>query len=101
MKTTKAIVVGAGIGGIATAIRLAVKGFEVAVHEKNEVAGGKLYLIPLPAVIFLKMAKGWMQLPVLRPLLQKCKKLWESPLNMCCSISVMLNRSTKKWAPFF
>ena len=45
MKTTKAIVVGAGIGGIATAIRLAVKGFEVEVHEKNEVAGGKLYLI--------------------------------------------------------
>jgi phytoene desaturase len=45
MKETKAIVVGAGIGGIATAIRLAVKGFEVEVHEKNEVAGGKLYLI--------------------------------------------------------
>jgi len=45
MQSTKAIVVGAGIGGIATAIRLAVKGFEVEVHEKNEVAGGKLYLI--------------------------------------------------------
>ena len=35
MKSNKAIVVGAGIGGIATAIRLAVKGFEVEVHEKN------------------------------------------------------------------
>ena len=45
MRKQKAIVVGAGIAGIATAIRLAVKGFEVEVHEKNSVAGGKMYLI--------------------------------------------------------
>ena len=45
MSTDKAIVVGAGIAGIATAIRLAQKGYAVEVHEKNEVAGGKLYLI--------------------------------------------------------
>jgi phytoene desaturase len=45
MPTDKAIVIGAGIGGIATAIRLASKGYEVEVHEKNEVPGGKLYLI--------------------------------------------------------
>ena len=45
METKKAIVVGAGIAGIATAIRLAIKGYEVEVHEKNTVAGGKMYLI--------------------------------------------------------
>lgn len=45
MPSDKAIVIGAGIGGIATAIRLAVKGYGVEVHEKNEVPGGKLYLI--------------------------------------------------------
>ncbi|MFN5422348.1 MAG: phytoene desaturase family protein, partial [bacterium] len=45
MNNKKAIVIGAGIGGIATAIRLAVKGFEVDIYEKNEVAGGKMYLI--------------------------------------------------------
>lgn len=45
MPTDKAIVIGAGIGGIATAIRLASKGYEVEVHEKNEVPGGKMYLI--------------------------------------------------------
>lgn len=45
MKNRKAIVIGAGIGGIATAIRLAVKGYEVDVFEKNEVTGGKMYLI--------------------------------------------------------
>jgi phytoene desaturase len=45
MSAKKVIVIGAGIGGIATAIRLAVKGHEVEVHEKNEVPGGKMYLI--------------------------------------------------------
>ncbi|MFY7652214.1 MAG: 1-hydroxycarotenoid 3,4-desaturase CrtD, partial [Chitinophagaceae bacterium] len=40
--STKAIVIGAGIGGLATAIRLALKGYEVHVFEKNSYAGGKL-----------------------------------------------------------
>lgn len=39
---SKAIVIGAGIAGIATAIRLAVKGFEVEVFESNSYPGGKL-----------------------------------------------------------
>lgn len=38
----KAIVVGAGIGGIATAIRLAKKGYAVEVYEQNSYPGGKL-----------------------------------------------------------
>lgn len=38
----KAIIIGSGIGGIATAIRLAVQGFEVSVYEKNPTPGGKL-----------------------------------------------------------
>ena len=38
----KAIVIGAGIGGIATAIRLAVRGFSVDVFESNDYPGGKL-----------------------------------------------------------
>ena len=44
-KGKKAIIVGGGIAGIATSIRLAVQGFEVEVFEKNDVAGGKMYLI--------------------------------------------------------
>lgn len=39
---TKAIVIGAGIGGIATAIRLAHKGYAVEVFEANDYIGGKL-----------------------------------------------------------
>ncbi|RYE22885.1 MAG: FAD-dependent oxidoreductase, partial [Sphingobacteriaceae bacterium] len=38
----KALIIGAGIAGIATAIRLAVKGFAVEVFEANSYPGGKL-----------------------------------------------------------
>ena len=38
----KTIIIGAGIAGIATAIRLAVKGDQVTVFEANEYPGGKL-----------------------------------------------------------
>jgi phytoene desaturase len=40
--TSKAIVIGSGIAGLASAIRLAVQGFQVEVYEKNQYPGGKL-----------------------------------------------------------
>ncbi len=40
-KKPRAIVIGAGIGGIATAARLARRGFSVTVLEKNERPGGR------------------------------------------------------------
>lgn len=40
--TKTAIVIGAGVGGMATAIRLASLGLQVKVIEKNPVAGGKI-----------------------------------------------------------
>ena len=41
-KTKKVVVIGAGIGGLATAIRLSVKGYSVEVFESNSYVGGKL-----------------------------------------------------------
>ncbi len=38
----KAIIIGAGIAGLASSIRLSVQGFEVDVFEKNSYPGGKL-----------------------------------------------------------
>lgn len=38
----KAVVIGAGIAGIAAAIRLSIQGFEVEVFEQNSYPGGKL-----------------------------------------------------------
>ncbi|MCJ1313540.1 ATP-binding cassette transporter CGR1 [Agyrium rufum] len=40
-----AIVVGAGVGGVATAARLAKAGFDVSVYEKNDFTGGRCSLI--------------------------------------------------------
>ncbi|MFN2221187.1 MAG: FAD-dependent oxidoreductase, partial [Candidatus Promineifilaceae bacterium] len=37
------VVIGAGIGGLSTAIRLAAAGQDVLVLEKNEQVGGKMY----------------------------------------------------------
>jgi len=42
MKEKKAIIIGAGIGGIALSIRLAFKGYLVTIYEKNNYPGGKL-----------------------------------------------------------
>jgi phytoene desaturase len=42
MPQQKAVIIGAGIAGIASAIRLAVKGHEVEVFESNTYPGGKL-----------------------------------------------------------
>jgi phytoene desaturase len=41
-KMAKTAIIGSGIGGLATAIRLAVKGHEVHVYEANAYPGGKL-----------------------------------------------------------
>ena len=48
----KALVIGAGIAGIATSIRLAVQGFEVEVLEANAYPGGKLAEITLDGFRF-------------------------------------------------
>lgn len=42
MSNKTAIVIGSGIGGLAAAIRLGVKGYNVKVFEKNNTPGGKL-----------------------------------------------------------
>lgn len=42
MEKERVAVVGAGIGGLATAIRLVAKGYDVEVYEKSERGGGKI-----------------------------------------------------------
>jgi phytoene desaturase len=45
MSTKSALIIGAGVGGIATAARLAQQGYDVTVLEKNERPGGRASLI--------------------------------------------------------
>jgi phytoene desaturase len=42
MQQKKAVIIGSGVAGLATAIRLATQGFSVSVYEKNDYAGGKI-----------------------------------------------------------
>jgi phytoene dehydrogenase-like protein len=42
MSSSKAIIIGSGVAGLASATRLAVAGFEVHVYESNSYPGGKL-----------------------------------------------------------
>lgn len=42
MSNKKILIVGAGIGGLATALRLSNKGFDIEIIEKNTKAGGRL-----------------------------------------------------------
>ena len=37
------IIIGAGIAGIASALRLRKQGFEVDIYEKNDYTGGKIH----------------------------------------------------------
>jgi phytoene dehydrogenase-like protein len=37
------LLIGAGIGGLATALRLAKKGYKVEIIEKNDQAGGAIH----------------------------------------------------------
>jgi phytoene dehydrogenase-like protein len=48
----KVAIIGAGIGGIASAIRMANLGFDVSVFEANDYAGGKLSEIKVGAYRF-------------------------------------------------
>ena len=41
----KAVIIGAGYGGLATALRLSTLGCEVEIIEKNERAGGRMNII--------------------------------------------------------
>lgn len=42
---TKAIIIGSGMGGLATALRLAYKGFDVTILEKQSIPGGRSTII--------------------------------------------------------
>ena len=42
MQQPRAVIIGSGVAGLASAIRLSVKGFDVTVYEMNDYPGGKL-----------------------------------------------------------
>lgn len=45
MNSPSAIIIGSGVAGMATGIRLAIQGYSVTIYEKNSYPGGKLSLV--------------------------------------------------------
>lgn len=41
----KVIIIGAGVGGLSTALRLLKNGYEVEIYEKNEKIGGRVNIV--------------------------------------------------------
>ena len=50
--TKKIIVIGAGFGGMAAAIRLAARGYQVEIYEKRDKPGGRGYLYEMDGFKF-------------------------------------------------
>ncbi len=70
----KVSVVGGGIGGLAVAIRMAVKGFEVKLFESNEKVGGKIGQIREKGYRFDTGPSLFTQPHLLEEIIQLCKK---------------------------
>lgn len=58
----KAIIIGAGFGGLSLACLLAKKGFEVHIYEKNEQIGGRARIIKEAGYTF-DMGPSWYMMP--------------------------------------
>lgn len=96
---SKAIIIGAGIGGIAIAIRLAIKGFDVEIYEASESAGGKIKefekdgfrfdtgpsLFTMPQYVdelFLLAGKNCKDYFGYQKLGENCRYFWEDGTNL-------------------
>ncbi len=79
----KAIVIGAGLGGLSTAIHLAHAGWAVTLLEASEQAGGKAGTVTLPGGVVVDTGPSVLTLPeVLDPLLAKAGMARGSDLRL-------------------
>lgn len=62
MKDIKVAIIGAGIGGLATACLLGKKGFDVTVFEKNDQPGGRCSVFEKDGFVF-DMGPSWYLMP--------------------------------------
>lgn len=61
-KKESVIIIGAGIGGLATASMLAKKGYEVTMLEKNDMVGGRARVFEKDGFVF-DMGPSWYMMP--------------------------------------
>ena len=77
----KVIIVGAGVGGLATAIRLLSKGYKVTIYEKEEKIGGKVNIIEKDGFHFDLTASILMRPQEYKELFSFANKHWEDYLE--------------------
>jgi phytoene desaturase len=101
-KPVKAIVIGSGVAGIAAAIRLRNKGFDVDVFEKNDFPGGKLTSFSLGSFRFDKGPSLFTMPEYVMELFELCGK---NPTNyfeyITCDISCTYFFSDGIVLPFY
>ena len=78
----KVVVIGAGLGGLSAAIRLAAKGFAVTVLEKNETVGGKVNFVRSNGFTFDTGASLLTMPHVLRDLFEAANRRLEDYLEL-------------------
>ena len=78
----KVIIIGAGLGGLAAAIRLAARGFDVTVLEKNQTIGGKVNVVEADGYKFDTGASLLTMPRVLRELFESANRKLEDYLEL-------------------
>ena len=61
-KKESVVIIGAGIGGLATACMLSKKGYDVTIVEKNETVGGRARVFEKDGFVF-DMGPSWYMMP--------------------------------------
>ncbi|MGV8980832.1 phytoene desaturase family protein [Clostridium sp.] len=77
MVSKKVIIVGAGIGGLATAVRLLSRGYKVTIYEKQERIGGQINIIEADGFTFDLTASILMCPQEYKDLFSSVNRNWE------------------------
>ena len=77
----KVIIVGAGVGGLATAVRLLSRGYEVKIYEKEQRIGGKINIIEADNFVFDLTASILMCPQEYKEVFSFANKNWEDYLQ--------------------
>ena len=77
----KVIIVGAGVGGLATAVRILSRGYEVKIYEKEKTVGGKVNIIDNGSFTFDLTASILMRPEEYKEVFSWANKHWEDYLE--------------------
>lgn len=102
-KKQKMVVIGSGVAGLSTAARLAAKGHEVHVFEKNSYAGGKLSFFKLGDYSFDAGPSLFTQPQLLEELFAFCgedisKYFSYQKMDVACHYFFSSGKTLKAWA---